>query len=1010
MFTRLAAPRSSRLVIWLVSALLLAMWWVPRAATSAFAAGSPGGFEIDGNAVSNGQTDWDTVKTTPDRRDNVPSDGTVLSASSKEDQLPKDWTPSGSPPTKVDVINTWVYSHNVGTTPYVDFAWTRSGDIGTGGFYLELNKLANYVPGQVNDVPQRSDGDVRFQIKATGNDTLALTDVSTWSGSATSGSWVADPSFNASGFDYAVNSAPVTPPGSPTVTANSFVEVSLDLKTLLGLSPSCPPAFGTVNFRAYTGNSDKNLEDFIKGIPASSGSTCGTLTIDKKDATSGVLAGGATFRISPDPTPPGGGAGSHLDVTDTDGDGVVTVDPVVPGTYSVQETGAPAGYTVAVPDTQSGLAVDPSGSLTVTFRDPRSLVDITVKKVAAADANTVLAGAHFTLHEVVPGDDTVVDSCITGVGGTCTVQAEWGHTYYWVETQAPPGYNLPDDAVGDQFTVGQGDVADGVTTTFVDDTSAIDTDAADATIGAAVSDTASLSHVRAAATGTITFGLYGPFPAGSTPTAGSCTADTLVTTLESDAVDGPGSYGSGSYTPDQAGDYYWVAAYSGDKDGQGNWLDVPVSGTCGDAGETSHVGQATPTMTTQATSAAVLPTIGLPGGTAPSIQDVATLAGATADATGTVSFALYGPSAEADCSGTPVFTSADRPLTGGVATSEAFVPTAVGHYWWTAHYTGDTNNTAAGEACGAPNEDTTVSQADVTLAKDADPAPGTVMQPGDRIDYAVSVTNSGDAPATGVTVVDTLPAHVTPAVGSISDGGTYDAAAGTITWTVDVAAGSVATLTYEVRVDADAPQGSVLHNVATMGDQQASTDHPVAAGGLALVKSVAPTEDVEYGDTLTYTLVASATGTLDQHAVVVSDVVPDHTTYVDGSAACTGPGSCLTSYDAATGTLTWVLGPMAHGTSRGVSFQVTVDTPADTGNGLPSVTIVNVGHVHSVETPNTPSNQVVTIVTAVLGEKHERPTPTLPFTGAPVALLGWAALALLAAGLASLLAGRRRRT
>ena len=46
--------------------------------------------------------------------------------------------------------------------------------------------------------------------------------------------------------------------------------------------------------------------------------------------------------------------------------------------------------------------------------------------------------------------------------------------------------------------------------------------------------------------------------------------------------------------------------------------------------------------------------------------------------TGTVTFRIYGPN-NATCTGTPVFTSANRPLTGGTATSLPFTPTAIGH-------------------------------------------------------------------------------------------------------------------------------------------------------------------------------------------------------------------------------------------------------------------------------------------------------------------------------------------
>src|SRR5205823_7746513 len=136
------------------------------------------------------------------------------------------------------------------------------------------------------------------------------------------------------------------------------------------------------------------------GFKISAGSTCSTLTIKKKDA-DGNLLGGATFRITPDPTP--GSQAAHLDVTDNDSndsdpaDGVIVIDPAAPGDYTITEIGAPEGYLI---DNTSGVSVTapPGGDAPVkTFTD--SLGTLTVDKVTQdgtfpADA---LVGAGWTL-------------------------------------------------------------------------------------------------------------------------------------------------------------------------------------------------------------------------------------------------------------------------------------------------------------------------------------------------------------------------------------------------------------------------------------------------------------------------------------------------------------------------------------------------------------------------------------------------------------------------------------
>jgi hypothetical protein len=120
----------------------------------------------------------------------------------------------------------------------------------------------------------------------------------------------------------------------------------------------------------------------------------------------------------------------------------------------------------------------------------------------------------------------------------------------------------------------------------------------------------------------------------------------------------------------------------------------------------------TPELTTMATTPV---TLGDP------ISDTATLSGATDDATGTITFNVYGPDVE-DCSGEPAFTSVVDVNGNGVYSSDPtpndpsddFVPGAVGTYRWTAEYSGDENNGAVSSDCNAPNEASDVTETTTT--------------------------------------------------------------------------------------------------------------------------------------------------------------------------------------------------------------------------------------------------------------------------------------------------------
>lgn len=305
----------------------------------------------------------------------------------------------------------------------------------------------------------------------------------------------------------------------------------------------------------------------------------------------------------------------------------------------------------------------------------------------------------------------------------------------------------------------------------------------------------------------------------------------------------------------------------------------------------------------------------------------------------------------------------------------------------------------------------------LTLHKSAVPASGSDVSLGDQIDYTLHYSNTGTTAANDATINDDVPAGTTLVVGSIGCSPQCKGAAttgSTVQWSLDIPAGGSGSVFFSVTVDNDDVDGQIIDNVGEIvfkGSHTPSnhTRHRVfiPTGKLTLHKSVTPTQAV-VGTVLNYTLTAKASGDIDQTNVVVTDAIPDGTTYKSGSASCDSP--CTASYDSATKVVTWDVGTMHPGESEFLDFSVTVDGAAADGT-LPTE-IVNVGQIRSNETPQKPSNRVVVPLTTVLGTKIVRTPPTvttLPFTGFDALQNALVAMVLIGGGLVLLTWPRLRR-
>ncbi|MFB6821902.1 prealbumin-like fold domain-containing protein [Streptomyces virginiae] len=103
-----------------------------------------------------------------------------------------------------------------------------------------------------------------------------------------------------------------------------------------------------------------------------------------------------------------------------------------------------------------------------------ALGDVTVVKEDATTGDP-LGGGVFQLWEEtngIPGlqptgsdpDTSIGGPCTTAADGTCTRTLPTG-VYYWQETQAPPGYDLPINPVFGPLVLTEENIAEGVTVT-----------------------------------------------------------------------------------------------------------------------------------------------------------------------------------------------------------------------------------------------------------------------------------------------------------------------------------------------------------------------------------------------------------------------------------------------------------------------------------------------------------------------------------------------------------------
>lgn len=256
--------------------------------------------------------------------------------------------------------------------------------------------------------------------------------------------------------------------------------------------------------------------------------------------------------------------------------------------------------------------------------------------------------------------------------------------------------------------------------------------------------------------------------------------------------------------------------------------------------------------------------------------------------------------------------------------------------------------------------DVTVQSADLAVVTSVDDA---APSEGGTVTFTTLLSNRGPTGATGVSLVDSLPAGLTY-VGHAVSAGSYDQPSGT--WTVGaLAPSSVDSLVVTATVDAGTIGNTMTYAVGVGSSDQQDPDPAndsdsasltVPGADLRVVQMTVDQANPAEGDTIRFTVALRNAGPSDATGVALDDVLPAGLTYVNDNAS-------QGSYDSATGR--WTVGALGAGATQTLTLDASVD-PGTAGGTITNTAAVAASSLGDPDPSNDSASVDVTVQSADL--------------------------------------------